>query len=138
MAKQKLKVLFFIASTVATDEENEAMDEFSARHTVCIRNASMIGDNDAIEPFDLVAGCVPPRYAAEAELKGPPVVRETPKTAADSAPKGSPLAPPAAVVVETPAAPAEPVQAGAPAADAAKPKTPAPKPDAAKGWKPQA
>ncbi len=128
MAKRQIKVLFFIADTIATDEENEAIESYGGRHFVCVRNASMIGDKDAIESFDLVGGLVPPQYAAVAAAKGPPVEAVRPVTKAASAPKGSPLAPP---VVEPEAEPA-------PAAKASKPVTPAPKPDAAKGWKPNA
>jgi hypothetical protein len=134
MAKHKIKVLFFIADTLATDEENEAMEQFSVRHVVCVRNASMIGNNDTIEAFDIVAGAVPPQYAVAAEEKGPPIEREAPKTAVASAPAGSPLAPP----VEPVAAPGPvvaPVEAPQPVAKA---KAPAPKPNAASSWKPNA
>lgn len=93
MAKKKIKVLFFIAGTVATAEENAAMEEFSAKHLVCVRNASMIGDNEAIEPFDLVAGAVPPRYAEVAASKPPVEERERPKAPAASAPVDGPITP---------------------------------------------
>lgn len=131
MAKNKIKVIFFIAGTIATDEENDAIDQFSARHQICIRNASMIGDKDAIENFDIVAGCVPATYEAAAALKPAFVPRETPKTPVAKVQQGSPLAPP----VEAPKAPEPPL---APPAPSAKPKTPAPKPSGAAGWKPNA
>lgn len=126
MAKRKIKVLYFIKGTMATAEDEAAIDEFSVRHVVCIRNASMIGDNDPLEDFDVVAGEVPPKYAAAFEAKGPPVERETPKTPIASVQQGNPLAP-------------EPVAAPEPAPIAdAKPKAPVAKPGAAKGWKPNA
>src|SRR6185369_1195457 len=145
MAKQKLKVLFFIADTAATPEEEEAMSEFSAKHQICIRNASMIGDGDALEKFDIVAGAVPPRYAEAFAAKPPIVERERPKAHVAAAPHGSPVAPPAANVGTAPVsdtpvidAASAAIVAAAEAGAAAKPKAPAPKPDAAKGWKPNA
>jgi hypothetical protein len=151
MAKQKIKVLFFIAGTVATDEENEAMNEFGAKHTVCVRNASMIGDNEAVEPFDIVAGAVPDRYAEVAKSKPAFKERERPKTPADSAPANSPVPPPqggqegagegegAGKPEDKPQdAPAAPQGDAKPAEGAKKPKAPEAKPEAAKGWKPNA
>lgn len=150
MAKQKIKVLFFIAGTVATEEETAAMDEFGAKHTVCVRNASMIGDNEAIEPFDIVAGAVPDRYAEVAKTKPAFKERERPKTPAASAPAKGPVPPPQGGQEgagegkgdDKPAdkpqdAPAAPQDEKKPA-ETAKPKAPEAKPEAAKGWKPNA
>jgi hypothetical protein len=135
MAKKKIKVLYFIAGSASTAEDDAAIEKYDARHNVCYRNAEMIGDRDAIEDFDIVAGAVPPRYAEAAEEKGPFVEPSRPTVPAASAPQGSPVAPPA-----SDAGTGEGEGAGEPqdAGNAAKPKAPAPKPEAAKGWKPNA
>jgi len=149
MAKKKIKVLYFIAGSASTAEDDAAIEKYDARHNVCYRNAEMIGDRDAIEDFDIVAGAVPPRYAEAAEEKGPFVEPSRPTVPAASAPQGSPVAPQGSPVAPqgSPVAPpasdagtGEGEGAGEPqdAGNAAKPKAPAPKPEAAKGWKPNA
>lgn len=129
MAKlPKIKVLYFLAGHMATDEELSEIESFSARHNVCLRSAPFVSANEAVEPFDIVAGTVPPIYAAAAEAKGEFVEPETPKTPAASVSVGSPVAP--AEPVEPPKAPETPDK------PAAAPKAPAAKPGAA--WKPNA
>jgi len=142
MAKKKIKVLYFIAGSASTAEDDAAIEKYDARHNVCYRNAEMIGDRDAIEDFDIVAGAVPPRYAEAAEEKGPFVEPSRPTVPAASAPQGSPVAPQGSPVAPpaSDAGTGEGEGAGEPqdAGNAAKPKAPAPKPEAAKGWKPNA
>src|SRR6478752_973169 len=106
MAKQKIKVLYFLNGPVASSEdENYVEKHFTPKHQLCYRNALMIGDNEPVEAFDIVAGAVPAQYRAEADAKGPPVEHKRPKTPAASAAPKSPVAPPApepAKVHETP------------------------------------
>lgn len=167
MAKKKIKVLFFIAGMRATDAEDAAMNKFSNRHVVCIRNAQYVGDNDAIEDFDEVAGEVPAIYAEAAALKPKP--KKEPKPAPVD-PKTVDANSPAAPQTPVPGAPAgqegnqgggagdlkpeDANPAGAPpsaseaavaeaakpveGAGDAKPKAPEAKPGAGKGWKPNA
>lgn len=114
MQRKMTKVLFFIAGPVATaEEEAEAEAMMNGRTHVCFRNASRISKDEALEAFDLVAGCAPARYADAAAEKGAPVVQEAPKADAATVPAGSPLA-------------------GAGAAKAPKPKP------AGAGWAPNA
>lgn len=127
MAKKKFKVLFFIAGMKATDAEEAAMNKFTNRHVVCVRNASYIGDNDPIEDFDEVAGDVPPAYAEAAALKPKPKKEPTP-----------PPVDPKTVSEKSPAAPSPVVKQEdekTPPAGDATPKPPEPKPGAGKGWK---
>lgn len=135
MAKKKIKVLFFIAGMVATDDEEAAMNKFSAKHTICIRNASMIHDGDNVEPFDVVAGAVPPSYAAAAKEKKPePEAPKAPKADAGKVDKRSPAAPPPPVVEPKEGDETPPVVEG----EGGKPKPPEPTPGAGAGWKPNA
>lgn len=151
MAKKKIKVLFFIAGMKATDAEDAAMNKFTNRHVVCVRNASMIGDNDGIEDFDEVAGEVPAVYAEAAALKPKPSKepkppKADPKTVDPQSP-AAPKTPPAGQEGnqgdngdQTPPAGAEDGNTGdqtPPVVDGnVKPKAPEPKPGAGKGWKP--
>jgi hypothetical protein len=155
MAKRKIKVLYFLNGPSTTEDDEAAIGQFSALHNVCLRNAQYIGDNDAIEDFDIVAGHVPSSYVAAAEEKGEPPIVALPKTPIESVQAGSPLAPagdaqddagagdaasgagdagqPASGQETAPVEPAKDDGKGN-----AKPKAPEAKPDAAKGWRPNA
>lgn len=134
MARRKIrKVLFFIASSAATDAENEAIDGFGSGHNVCLRNASKVGDTDPIEDFDIVAGMVPPRYAEVAAGKGEDAVQPMPVVSVASVPAGSPVAP-----QEAPPPPPPPPEKALAGDKEAKPKPPVAKPATSSPWKPNA
>jgi hypothetical protein len=134
MGKRKLlTVLYFLEGAAPTPEDEAAMSEFGQGHVIRQRNALLIHDGDAIEDFDLVAGAVPPSYAAAAAEKGEP-----------PAPKKAKPVKPDAVAPESPVAPSEAPEGtseavGEPEAVAAPAEVVPPKPKgAARGWKPNA
>lgn len=57
------QILFFIASTMATDKEND--EAFEMGPNVAFRNASLVATEGALEECDGVAGLVPARYEAK-------------------------------------------------------------------------
>lgn len=118
MAKQKPKVLFFIAGFAPTEAELEASREFEANNgRVCFRQARFVREDESAEEFDIVAGLVPAIYKAAAALKSDEPVIDTPKSDAAAVPPESPFAPATA----------------APGTKTAKPK-----PNAAAAWAPNA
>ena len=55
------RILFFIASTIATDDESDEAMELGPN--VAFRNASLVSTEGTLEACDGVAGMVPKRYA---------------------------------------------------------------------------
>ena len=141
MAKRQLrKVLYFINGVAPTSDDEAAIAEYGQGHVVCLRNATKIGNDEGLEPFDIVAGHVPPRYAEAAAEKGDEALQPVPVVPASSVPEGSPVAPPAGDNGGDGGSASSGAENGAggasEAAPAAKPKAPAAKPGAA--WKPNA
>lgn len=125
MISKKSKVLFFIVGPVPTEADKAAAAAIENKTIrVMFRNASAIGDGDAVESCDGLAGKIPALYRSR--LPDVKVYGE------DSAPAKPAV--PAPVSVPTPAAPA-PVVATIPAAPVVPASestpTPAPQPDAA-------
>lgn len=136
MKRNMLKVLYFIAGAAPTEADLEDAEQYyNGKSNVAFRNARYVHKDEAIEAFDIVAGCVPENYAKAALEKGEDALRPTPIVDAAAVPAGSPLAPPPLVdpAVEPPPPPKAPETPPKPPAT---PKPPAAKPGA--GWKPNA
>lgn len=125
----KTKILFFIAGPVATDADKAAASALESKTVqVVFRNASAIGDDDAVETAQGLAGCVPAIYKKRmpavrvygAETPAPKPATPPPVVSAPVAP--APALPP--VVATTPAADVPPVSIPTPA------PAPVPAPDA--------
>ena len=67
MGKKTYKTIYFIKGAVPTEEQREEADEI--RGKVVFRNALKVGEHEACESFDEVAGDVPPVYALAAAKK---------------------------------------------------------------------
>lgn len=78
------RLLFFIDGALPSDEHaEEARDLALEGFDVVYRNATRVEPDGSLEPFDEVAGSVPPTYAKERERKAEFVELNRPRFAPD-------------------------------------------------------